>query len=92
MVAAGRGAIAQQIIALAGDHNVTVFRAPLLARALYFTCDIGQEISEQLYNAVAVALAYIHRINRGEVLDEPAIELPDELIFDEAGRNVKEQA
>ncbi len=92
VVAAGRGAIAQQIIALADDHKITVFRAPLLARALYFTCDIGQEISEQLYNAVAVALAYIHRINRGEVLDEPAIELPDELIFDESGRNLREQA
>ncbi len=37
------------------------------------------------YNAVAVALAYIYRIDQGELAEQPDITLPDELIFDEFG-------
>lgn len=88
ILAMGQGIIAQQIIERANEHKVTVFRSPLLARALYFTGEIGQEISDRLYNAVAVALAYIYRIDQGEPVEEPDITIPDELTFDEFG-NVK---
>ena len=88
ILAMGQGIIAQQIIERANEHKVTVFRSPLLARALYFTGEIGQEISDRLYNAVAVALAYIYRIDQGEPVEEPDINIPDELTFDEFG-NVK---
>ena len=88
ILAMGQGIIAQQIIERAHEHKVTVFRSPLLARALYFTGEIGQEISDRLYNAVAVALAYIYRIDQGEPVEEPDITIPDELTFDEFG-NVK---
>ena len=84
----GQGVIAQQIIERANDNKITVFRSPLLARALYFTGEIGQEISDKLYNAVAVALAYIYRIEQGDPVEEPDISIPDELSFDEFG-NVK---
>ena len=85
IVAMGQGIIAKQIIERAQEHNITVFRSPLLARALFFTSKIGNEISDKLYNAVAVALAYIYRIDQGEPAEQPDITLPDELIFDEYG-------
>ncbi len=85
ILAMGQGVIAQQIIERANDNKITVFRSPLLARALYFTGEIGQEISDKLYNAVAVALAYIYRIEQGEPVEEPDINIPDELSFDEFG-------
>jgi len=58
----------------------------LLARALYVTGDIGAEISEKLYNAVAVVLAYIYRIDRGEVLQEPDVQVPTDMQYDEFGQ------
>ena len=86
VVAMGKGKMAEQIIERATNAKVRVLRIPLLARALYFTSDLGAEISEGLYNAVAIILAYVYRIDRGEVLDEPEISLPPEMRFDENGR------
>lgn len=86
VVAMGKGKMAEQIIERATDAKVRVLRIPLLARALYFTSDLGAEIAEGLYNAVAIILAYVYRIDRGEVLDEPEISLPPEMRFDENGR------
>ena len=86
VVAMGKGKMAEQIIERASDAKVRVLRIPLLARALYFTSNIGGEISESLYNAVAIILAYVYRIDRGDVLEEPEINLPPEMHFDEHGK------
>ena len=85
VVAMGRGPLAQQIIGRAKDARITTLRIPILARALYFTSEIGGEIAEGLYNAVAVILAYVFRIDSGESLDMPELTLPPELRFDENG-------
>ena len=85
VLAMGRGNIAQKIINKAKEKRITVFRHKLLARALYFTSDIGQEISEKLYTAVAIALAYIYKLDKGETLNEPQIDIPEELVFNEDG-------
>ena len=85
VVAMGRGPIALQIIDRAKDARVTTLRIPMLARALYYTSEIGGEIAEGLYNAVAVILAYVFRIDSGESLDMPELTLPPELRFDENG-------
>ncbi len=61
-------------------------QSPKLARAIYFTCEIGDEIMSQLYSAVAIALAYIFKIDSGEDIEKPDIDLPEELVFDEFGR------
>ena len=90
VVAMGKGKMAEQIIERANKAKVRVLRIPLLARALYFTSDLGAEIAEGLYNAVAIILAYVYRIDRGEVLDEPDIILPPEMRFDENGRHEEE--
>ncbi len=88
VLAMGRGQMAHRIIEKAEQSSVTIFRSPLLARALYYTSDIGLEISERLYQAVAVVLAYLYRIDNGDMVEEPEIEVPAELQFDEFGQMV----
>ena len=91
VVAMGRGNIAKEIINKGKEKNITVYRSPLLARALFFTSEIGKEISEKLYNAVAVALAYIYKIDNGELVDEPQIDIPEDLRFNENGKAIKDK-
>ena len=88
ILAMGRGHMAQKIIEKGQESRITVFRSPLLARALYFTGEIGAEISEQLYQAVAVVLAYLYRVDKGEMLEEPQVELPDDMQFNETGQKL----
>lgn len=85
VLAMGRGKIAEEIMEKAKQSKITVFQSPFLARALYYTSDIGAEISDKLYTAVAIALAYIYRLDQGEDLIEPNIDLPGDLLFDEFG-------
>jgi len=91
VVAMGRGNIAQEIISRGKEKNITVYRSPLLARALFFTSEIGKENSEKLYSAVAVALAYIYKIDKGELVDEPQIDIPEDLRFNENGKTMKDK-
>ena len=85
ILALGKGPMAKAIMERAKQANITLFRSPLLARALFFTGEIGQEISDKLYTAVAVALAYIFKIDRGEFASEPEIIVPEEMQFNEFG-------
>ena len=86
VLAMGKGVLAQQIIELGAEANVRTLRIPMLARALYFTSEIGGEISEALYNAIAIVLAYVFRVNNGETLEMPELTLPPEVRFDEFGK------
>ena len=51
-----------------------------------FYGDIGAHITEQLYQAVAIVLAYLYRLDKGEMVEEPEIVVPDELQFTENGK------
>ena len=77
--------MAKNIIERAEKAKITLFRSPLLARALFFTGEIGQEINDKLYTAVAVALAYIYKIDRGEFASEPEINIPEDMQYNEKG-------
>tara|TARA_B100000242_G_scaffold19570_1_gene11919 strand:+ start:1142 stop:2302 length:1161 start_codon:yes stop_codon:yes gene_type:complete len=90
ILAMGRGIIAQQIIERADSAQVSVFRSPILARALYFTGEIGEEISQSLYNAVAVVLAYLYRLEKGEALQSPDVDVPEDMHFNEFGKLLSE--
>ncbi|WP_439139985.1 EscU/YscU/HrcU family type III secretion system export apparatus switch protein [Roseicyclus sp.] len=90
ILAMGRGRIAEEIIKRGTEAQVTVFQSPLLARALFFTGEIGQEISDLLFTPVAAVLAYIYRIDRGEDPDMPDVEIPQDLRFDQNGRPTTE--
>ncbi len=72
VVAMGADLVAAQIRAIAAEHDVPLLSAPPLARALYHSAEIGEEIPAGLYQAVAQVLAYIFHLNQG---GEPAAEL-----------------
>ena len=65
ILAMGKDIMAKRVIEQAELHSKSIVRSPILARALYFTGNIGQAISEQLYSAVASILAYVYQLERG---------------------------
>ncbi len=91
ILAMGRGLLAEKIKKLGEEKNISIFNSPLLARALYFTGEIGKEISENLYSSVASILAYVFKINSGEDIMIPEIDLPQDLHFDEYGNKINEE-
>jgi len=62
VVARGAGAIAARIREIACAHNVPLFSAPPLARAIYFSTQLNQTIPAGLYVAVARVLAYVFQL------------------------------
>jgi flagellar biosynthetic protein FlhB len=82
VVAAGRDLVALQIRTVAQAHDVPLFEAPPLARALYGSTEIGQEIPANLYLAVARVLAYLFQLRRAAPTDyvprPDGLEIPDE--------------
>jgi flagellar biosynthetic protein FlhB len=79
VVAKGRGPIAAQIRALAEEHGVPVCAAPALARAVYFTTDIGEDIPAALYVAVARVLAWVMQLESARKTGQRAPEFPVDL-------------
>jgi flagellar biosynthesis protein len=62
VVATGQGLLAEQIIATAQEAGVPVREDPALARALA-ALDLGAEVPQALYRAVAEALAWAYRLD-----------------------------
>ncbi|HEY0489183.1 MAG TPA: flagellar biosynthesis protein FlhB [Telluria sp.] len=62
VVAKGADVIAARIRELAKENNVAMLEAPALARALHKHTEIGDEIPEALYSAVAEVLAYVFQL------------------------------
>jgi flagellar biosynthetic protein FlhB len=85
VLAKGMDYLAERIREIAREHNVAFFEAPPLARALYWTTDVGKEIPAQLYLAVAQVLTYVYRLKAAmerrdaEWPDRPDIEVDEEL-------------
>lgn len=85
VIARGTDLLAFKIRELAGQHEIPVLQAPMLARALYAHAELDQPIPAALYTAVAQVLAYVYRLKaalRGEgkmpdALAEPQV--PPEL-------------
>jgi flagellar biosynthetic protein FlhB len=59
VVAKGAGVIAARIRELAADSRVAIVEDVPLARALHAGCEVGQEIPQELYHAVAQVLAFV---------------------------------
>jgi len=67
VVARGAGAIADRIRQVASEERVPMVRDVPLARALYRSCGVGQEIPAELWAAVAQVLAFVIRLrSRGQ--------------------------
>jgi len=63
VTAKGRDLVAKRIREIASENGVPLFSAPPLARVLFRTAEIGDEIPARLYSAVAQVLAYIFQLN-----------------------------
>lgn len=88
VVARGRGATAEAIRELAGEHEVPLLSYPQLARALYYTSRTGQVIREDLYMAVASILAFVFNLDAAIAAGtaRPDVDVPTALRFDMHGR------
>jgi flagellar biosynthesis protein FlhB len=62
VVAKGQDYMAQRIREIAIASNIPLVERAPLARALYKMCDVGEEIPEQFYSAVAEILAYVYQL------------------------------
>jgi flagellar biosynthetic protein FlhB len=62
VVAKGADEVAARIRELAAEHKVPMLEAPPLARALFRHAELGDEIPETLYTAVAEVLAYVFQL------------------------------
>lgn len=80
VVAKGSDLIAAQIRSLGTEHDVPLVAAPPLARALFFSTEIGEMIPEGLYRAVAQVLAYVYQLKQGPIYNRegqaPMMDLP----------------
>lgn len=62
VVAKGQDLIALRIRELAAEHGVPIVPNPPLARGLHASVEIGQQIPEEFYAAVAHVLAFVYRV------------------------------
>ena len=62
VLAKGPYHVAQKIIQIAKENNIPIVQNIPVARAIYKTIDIGQEISSDLYLAMAEILAYVYKL------------------------------
>ena len=62
VVAKGSDLVAARIRKIAADNNIPLLEAPPLARALHKYTELGDEIPETLYAAVAEVLAYVFQL------------------------------
>ena len=64
LLAKGSDRVALKIREIAKENNVPQMQAPPLARALFTHTNVGDEIPEGLYVAVAQVLAYIYQMDQ----------------------------
>jgi flagellar biosynthetic protein FlhB len=89
VVAKGVDQVALKIREIAGANQVEIVESPRLARAIYYTTKIDQEIPTGLYLAVAKILAYVFQLQnfrrgQGERPTYPrSVVVPTDMIYDE---------
>ena len=67
VIAKGEDYLAQKIKAKARESQIEIVENKPLARALYQSTDIGEEVPEELYQAVAEVLAYVYNLKNKTV-------------------------
>jgi flagellar biosynthetic protein FlhB len=64
VVAKGADEVAFKIMEIAREHKVELLRTPPLTRAVYHNTDVGEEIPDGLYMAIAQVLAYVFQLRQ----------------------------
>jgi flagellar biosynthetic protein FlhB len=64
VIAKGVDTVAQKIREIAAEHNIPVIENPPLARGLYASVEIDQEVPPEFYKAVAELIGYIYKLKR----------------------------
>lgn len=77
VVAKGADLMAHQIRKIAGAHKVPMIEAPPLARSLYASAEIGQEVPAKLYASVAQVMAYVYRLRDAIADGKPLPDKPE---------------
>jgi flagellar biosynthesis protein FlhB len=62
VIAKGVDEMAMHIRKIAKEHKVEMIASPMLARSLYYTTEVDDEIPEQLFAAVAQVLAFVFQL------------------------------
>jgi len=92
VVAKGKDLIAARIREIAAEHNITLFSAPPLARALFASTEINRQIPEDLFIAVAQVLAWIFQLRRAaasrRTAPPPPTQLPIPATYEAQVRNL----
>lgn len=68
LLAKGKRLIAEKIKEIARENDIPIVEDKPLARLLYTTTKIGEEIGMDLYSAVAEILAYVYRMKNRNVV------------------------
>jgi flagellar biosynthesis protein FlhB len=93
MVAKGSDHMAALIRAEATAHGVHLFEAAPLARAIYYTTEVEQQVPEDLYHAVAQVIAYVFSLEAASPLNparpKPSVKVPPSMLFNPDGSRVK---
>jgi len=89
MVAKGADFVALKIREIAEAHEIPVLSSPALARAIYYSTELEEEIPSGLFKAVAEVLAYVFQLKRHKSAQGPApkslsddLSIPDDLKHD----------
>lgn len=88
LVAKGKNLMAFKIKEIAQEHGILVMESPPLARSIFHTTKVDQEIPAGLYMAVARVLAYVHQLRSHKAgrsrrpIKPTDLKVPPELQFD----------
>ena len=93
MVAKGSDHMAALIREEAKAHGVHLFEAAPLARAIYFTTEVEQQVPEDLYHAVAQVIAYVFGLEAASPMNpaqpKPKVKVPPNMLFNPDGSKIK---
>jgi flagellar biosynthetic protein FlhB len=68
VLAKGKDLVAAQIRKLAAENGVPVIEDPPLARSLHANVEVGHQVPEELFAAVAQLLAFVYRVANRKVV------------------------
>ncbi|WP_322992343.1 flagellar biosynthesis protein FlhB [Limnohabitans sp.] len=93
MVAKGSDHMAKLIREEAKAHGVYLFEAAPLARAIYFTTEVEQQVPEDLYHAVAQVIAYVFSLEAASPMNppqaKPRVKVPPNMQFNPDGSRLE---